>query len=76
LDESNDTSDTAQLLIVIQGLTKSFQVIKEVVLKLCMAQEEGCDTMKELNYLDKTKGGYERRGSKYDWKDDIFGRKN
>jgi len=41
LTDSNDTSNTAQLLIVIWGKTKSFEVVKELVLEVCISQQHG-----------------------------------
>jgi hypothetical protein len=77
VNESNGTSDTAQLLIVIRGITKSFEVIEELTnLKSLHRTSTGEDlfssvrkTMKELQLpLTKLKGGDNRWGPKYDWK--------
>jgi hypothetical protein len=56
MDDSNDTSDTAQLLIIIQGITEPFEVVEELsTFKSLHGTVTGkdlflsvCETMKEL----------------------------
>jgi hypothetical protein len=58
LDENNDTSDTAQLLIVIQGITECFEVVKKLgsLISLYGTTREDfflvcvCETVKELEH--------------------------
>jgi hypothetical protein len=54
--KSNDTSDTSQLLIVIRGITESYDVAKELAYlkRLCSRTRRGdlilsvCENVKEL----------------------------
>jgi hypothetical protein len=42
MEESNDTSSSVQLLIVIRGKTESLELVEELgSFKVCMVQQQG-----------------------------------
>jgi hypothetical protein len=60
LNESNDISDTAQLLIIVRGVTESFEVVEELASPFAWHNRGGfvyecvCETRKEFK-LTRTK---------------------
>jgi hypothetical protein len=66
LDESNDTSNTAQLLIFIRGIREFFEVVEESASLTSLRDTtigKDCSWVciklwRKLNALDRTKGGW------------------